>query len=450
MGKELSSILSAYDKVTGKVKGTLKNILDDQSFVELDALIGGANEFGEYKGEGILSGIASINDYYVAVIATNPEVFDGGISKKGACKIARTIDRAIAQNLPIVSFLDTAGARILEGVDALSGYAKVLSSYAKANCEVPVFTVNCSKNYGMLAYLSGCSDLFIAYESSKIAPTSPALLSANSKDGADKSDAKSVAAYDGSITNIVKNDAELKELLCKALSLYAGISDSTDDANRVCAKIATMKKASDVVGTIFDQGSVLELRSSYATEAMTALAKLDGEACAVVYIKDKLTQNSASKISELIRIAECFEFPLITLVDSTGVVVDGAKEQSLLSNSISNLIISYAKSSCAKISLVTGSAIGIAYSIFASKQTSDYSFAWEKANVAPLDGAQAARLFYGNEIAKLGGDDAAAKKFAKVYEDENTVFTAAEKGCFDNVILPEHSRQYLIAALKSL
>ena len=83
--------------------------------------MGGSDELGEIRGEGVMCGLASIGGVDVAVFADNPDVFDGGISLRGAEKIRRLIDRAVESGLPLVSLIDTAGARVLEGVGALYG-----------------------------------------------------------------------------------------------------------------------------------------------------------------------------------------------------------------------------------------------------------------------------------------------------------------------------------------
>lgn len=450
MSSELNSLLGSYSSATKKVRSTVNAVIDENSFVEFDALMGGANELGEVKGEGVLCGLASVDGHDVAVFATNPEVFGGGISKRGAEKIARLIKRAIDAGMPLVSVLDTAGARVLEGVDALYGYGVLLDGFAEAYGNIPVITVVKGKNYGMLSYLAGLSDLFIAYEKAQIATASPLLVSA-SADGKEYSDAKTHYEVSGAVTNIVISDGELKALLTKALDEIDGdVCVTADSANRVCKGLSAKSNVKAVLKEAFDVDSVIEIRGGFATEVTTAFAKLDGITVAAVGVDGKLTSFGASKITDFLNTAANLGLPVVNLVSCTGVVVDAKQETRSLIRNLGDLVYAYRNVDIPKISLVCGGAVGAAYSVFASKSAYDYTMAWDSAAITPLESASAARLLYGEEIAKAKNPDAAEAKFAKAYAAENSALAAAEKGYLDTVLIPNHSRQYLIAALRTM
>lgn len=450
MGSELKSVLDAYSSVTKNARKTIDAIVDASSFVELDAFMGGANELGEIKGEGVLSGLASIGGTDVALFALNSDVFGGGISKRGAEKIERLVKRAIDAAIPLVAILDTAGARVMEGVDALYGYSLILGAFSEAYGQIPVFTTVKGKNYGMLTYLAGVSDFFIAYEKAQIATASPLLLSA-SADGKEYSDVKAHFEGSGVVTNVVKNDAELKTLLTKALAaVEEPVSDPADSANRVCKGLSEKSSVRDVLNTAFDAGSVIELRAGIAKDVVTALAKLNGITVGVVGVDGKLTAKGSAKITDFLNASCNLGLPVVNLVNSTGVIVDAKQETCCLIRNIGDLIYAYRNYGMPKIAMVCGGAVGAAYSIFAAKGAFDYTVAWDCASITPLETTAAARLLYGDEIAKSKNATAAEAKFAKVYAEENSAMTAAEKGYVDTVILPNHSRQYLIAALQTM
>ncbi len=450
MSSDLKSVIASYSSSTKNVRKTIDAIIDGSSFVELDAFIGGANELGEIKGEGVLCGLASIGENDVALFAINSDVFNGGISKRGAEKIERLISRAIDACVPLVSIIDTEGARVLEGIDALYGYGLVLNGFSRAYGQIPVITVVKGKNYGMLTYLAGLSDFFIAYDKAQIATASPLLIS-SSADGKNYSDVKSHYEVSGIITNIVKSDAELKTLLVKALGeIEDVISDPVDDANRVCKGLTTDSTVDKVLKSAFDADSVIELRAGVATNVITALAKLNGISVGVVGVNGKLTAKGSAKITDFLNTVSNLGLPVINLVGSTGIIVDAHQETHCLIRNVSDLIYAYNNIGVPKIALVCSGAVGAAYSIFASKKTFDYTIAWDGAAITPLESASAARLLYGDEIAKSKDPATAEAKFAKVYAEENSAMAAAEKGYIDTVILPNHSRQYLIAALQTM
>lgn len=101
------------------------------------------------------------------------------------------------------------------------------------------------------------------------------------------------------------------------------------------------------------------------------------------------------------------------------------------------------------MSLVVGNAIGAGYVAFAAKGSVDYSLAWENAQISAIDSVSAAELLFSKEIAKAKNKDTATKKLAESYAEENNSAIAVSKdGYIDNIIEPQFSRQYLIAAIQ--
>lgn len=141
--------------------------------------------------------------------------------------------------------------------------------------------------------------------------------------------------------------------------------------------------------------------------------------------------------------------PVVNIVDSKG-VVNCAACQGELMRSVGDMIYAYNVADVAKISLIKGNAIGAGYVAFASKSIYDYTVAWENATIGMLDNVAAAELAYSADLAKAKDKDAALNKLAAAYGEENTAaVTVAEKGFIDNVINPNFSRQYLIAAVQA-
>ncbi len=449
MSTGLKSALSSYARATKKVRAVVDAVVDELSFVELNAFTGGANELGEYKGEGVYCGFAAIDGRDVAVLAINPEVFSGGISRRSADKIAGIVKRACDADLPLVSFIDSAGARVMEGVDALEGYGAILSAYGRAYGNVPVITAVTGKCYGMLAYLSGCSDLFIAVEKAKISTAAPLVISGES--GKDVSGAKTHYKTSGAVTNLVGDVSELRPLIAKALEAMCDVAGETeDDPNRVCEELGYSSSVKKVLQTAFDEGSAVELRGGIAPEVVTAFAKLDGISVAVVGVSGKLTARGAAKITDFLNTADNAGMPVVNLVACTGTVADSAEETGDLIRNVGDLIYTYDNLGVVGITLICGKTSGSGYAVFASKSACDYVIAWEKAAVSPMESKAAAYMLYGREIARAKNTAAAERKFAKVYADDNTALDAAADGCVDMVIFPSHTRQYLIASVRSV
>ena len=443
-----------------KAKDTVSFIngfTDSGSFVETDTLLASVSPLGEAVGEGVVSGFACINGIQTAVFATNPAVLKGSIGVGAANKITRLVESAVKTGAPVVSVIDTCGARFGEGAPVLEGYGKILNALATACGSVPTVCVLKGSNYGMLSYMTAFSDLVIAFDKASMATSSPLILASQSKEDVAKVGTAAVhASSSGMISVVVKNNAELKKCIASYLELVEEpVTDVTDDLNRVCKSLKSGVKTATLLKEIADKDSVLELRAAYAPEVMTALARLGGISVGIVANNPtvnggKLTPKASIKITELLNICEQYSLPVVNLVDCSGVVIDPHAENCCLIREVGSLIYNYSQIGVGKIALVVGNAIGVGYTALCSHAIYDYTAAWTGALVGPLDSEASARLVYAEEIAGAKDKAKTEAKLAETYAKENM---DAEKvgalGLFDNVIKPEFSRSFLVSAVQT-
>ena len=439
-------------KTTNKgVNALIETLADDKSFVECDRFVRSETELGDAVGEGVVSGFCIINGIGANVFAINGEVLKGGIGKRNADKIVKCAVNAVKSGNPLIGIFDTSGARFAEGIEALEGYGKIINAFSCAYGRVPVISVVKGNNFGLSSYLCAVCDVCVGYEKSVTATSSPLVISA--KAGIDQNKVGTAAVH-GKSTGLyavtVKNDKELKKVVGDVLDiLVCDVCDNGDDANRVAKTLKSGAKTDLLIKEIFDNGSFIGLRSEFAPEAVTGFARIGGQSVGVVALNDRITSNACVKIGELLNTCESFSLPVINLVDCKGVTVDAAQENSSLIREVANVMYLYSQLSVPKVTLVTGSAIGAGYTAFCSKSLIDYTLAWPDAQIGALEAISAAELLYSDEIAKSKKKDAAAKKLADAYAEENTLAAAVSaKGYIDNVIEPSFSRQYIISALQ--
>ena len=210
----------------------------------------------------------------------------------------------------------------------------------------------------------------------------------------------------------------------------------------------------DVISQVFDKNSFLEIKKDFAGDVVTGFARLNGIAVGVVannaaakdgYMSCKATE----KVTDLINTLESLGMPLVNLVDCKG-AANCLKCQDALIKGLGEMMYALNVSSIEKIAVITGNALGSAYSALANKSVYDYVIAWEEARIGMLDGEKSALLVYGDQIAKADDKQKAEKEFAEVYEEKNmSAVVVAEKGYLDNVIDKDFTRQYAIAALQA-
>jgi len=444
----MESLQSAKSKLAAVNKDTLAFInafVDKQSFVETDAFVCSQNVLSDALGDGVVSGFASVNDIGICVFAVNGKILKGSIGELNAKKIVRTVNNAVRMDKPIVAVWDTSGARFTEGIEALEGYGSILRAFTVAYGEVPVISVIKGNNLGLTSFVAGISDFVVAYPDSVIASASPLVLS--SKTG--KTAGLNISYKNGIVTNTVKSDKELRDQLVKMLNVFSEESSSGDDPNRVCKGLKAGVSAEALIKEVFDKNSFFAVRNEYAPVAVTGFATLGDIPVGVVATDIKqsdgrLTVDACIKISEFLNVCENAECPVVFLTDSIG--TERGENDSALIREMSNLIYRVNTLDVDMFSVVYGKAIGGAYTALVSP--CEYKIAWDNAEIAAIESESAARLLYADEIKTAKNKDKAAEKLAQSYSEEhNRALNLAQSGYLDNVIEPNFTRQYLLAAL---
>lgn len=440
--KNAKTALAAANK---NITDFLNAFVDDKSFVETDAFICSSNE--DYAGDGVVSGFATVNDTPVCIFAVNGKTMKGAIGEANSKKIVRTINNAVRMGKPIIAVWDTMGARFAEGIGALEGYGSILRAYTVAYGDVPVITVIKGNNLGISAYVAGISDFVIAYSDSVIASASPLVIAGKAGVDAKTVGTAKAAAEKGIITQTVKNDKELREQVIASLSVFQGERNNGDDPNRVCKGLKSGVKVDAIIAEVFDKSSFLELRSEYAPTVKTGFATLADITVGVVIAAtdgERITHDACMKISEFLNVCENAERPVVFMVNSVG--TEQSVADAALIREMSNLIYQVNSLSVDIFSVVYGKAIGGAYTAFVAP--AEYKIAWDSAEIGALESEAAARLLYADEIKSAKDKDKTADKLAKAYGGENcSALVVAKDGYLDNVIEPNHTRSYLIAAL---
>ncbi|MCH5161172.1 MAG: hypothetical protein J1G04_03990 [Clostridiales bacterium] len=438
----MESLRDAKANIAAANKNVIKflnSFIDDKSFVETDAFMSSETDLGDALGEGVVSGFARVGDTNVCVFAVNSAVLKGSIGALNAKKIVRAINNAVRMDKPIIAVWDTSGARFSEGIECLEGYGSILRAYTVAYGEVPIISIIKGNNFGISSYIAGISDFVIGYSGSVVATSSPLVLG---------SDSKAIATScvkSGLITNVVDSDKALKETVCKMLGVFSGGATSGDDLNRVCKNLKRGVKADDVIKEVFDKNSFLPVRAEYADSVTTGFATLgDIPVGVVATCGGRLTADACTKISEFLNVCENAETPVVFLVDSVG--TERGSDDAKLIREMSNLIYQVNTLDVDIFSVVTGQAIGGAYTALVSP--AEYKIAWDSAEAGALESEAAARLLFADDIKSAKNKDKAAEKLAKSYSEENmSALTIAKGGHFDNVIDPNATRSYLLAAL---
>ena len=482
---QLLASMKAIDKATAGVKSFLESIVDSESFVETDVFLTGKSfdDATEALGEGVVTGYATINGNPVHIFAQNAEVLKGSLSDAHANKIYKCMQRAVKAGTPLISIIDSCGARVGEGASIMEGYAKLIAGSFEIADEVPHICIVKGVAVGMTATFVAGADFVFMSKDAIMSVNSPMYLVSDAKSFPIDYKAKlGYKAYEGNsdMAQFVYNDAkDLAEKLQKlTATLLSDEGEPSDDPNRVNPKLEKKISAKERTEIVCDVKSVIEYCPEYAKEVVCSLAKINGLSVGVIATEGEyISAKGLDKANSFVEKLEAYNIPLITLVDSLGVNFNLEEEIGGYAKKTSALMKTIATSTIAKIGVAVGNAVGYAYSALMSKGIGfDYTLATSNAVVSPV-GAEAGKAIAADQIkqaqnaakevaAKEGVDaDALAKAMAyfdkvmaniqikgksaeEVYAQmQSNPLVAAKDGYIDNVIEATNIRPYLASAL---
>lgn len=457
----------------------IEALLDPGSFVELDKLMThSSDDFGSddsrIPGDGVVTGYGTVEGRQVFAYAQDFTVVGGTISKAHGEKIVKVMDLARRVGAPIVSFLDSAGARIQEGVGALAGYGEVLMRNMQASGVVPQIACVMGPCVGGAACSVGMADVVFMVEGhGSLFMTGPELVQAVTNQSISKDElggARLHAEQSGVAHFLAADDASCIERVRDLLTFLP--QNNAEDSPRYEAEqggnsagLALIVPEStsrtydvkDAIRAIVDPDSMLELHETFAKNVVTVLARIGGKVIGVVanqpnQLAGCLDGNGSMKAARFVRFCDCFNIPLLTLVDAPGFFPGPDQEHAALVSQAAKLMYAYASATVPKVTLILRKAYGAAYVMMGSKHLKgDINYALPTAEIAVMQPETAMSVVYKAELAKAPNDAALKKKLASQYRDEfATPFKAAERGFVDEIITPDMARMRIARAFEML
>ena len=451
--------LSAQQKSAGKLlaRERIAQLLDEASFVELDVLSADA---------GVVTGYGLINGAPAYVYAQDFTVKGGSVGAAHARKVLKVLELAEKTGAPVFALLDTAGARLDEGVDAMNAYAQMAGRVSALSGVVPQVALVLGQCGGIASAIAGMSDITIMSKNGALFVNGPQVVSAVT---GKQTDLKALAGVEASVRSGVAqltadSDEEAIALARKLAEFLPSnnldevIGDTADDVNRELAElneIDALEDVRDLIRQVADSGDIIELSADFAPSMITAIGKIGGSTVGFIANQasrdgGRITVYGAKKASRFASFCDSFSIPVITIVDSLGMKVSAAP-QGELSRTAAQLMYALSASTNVRVTLIVGNAVGMAYAAMASRAASDMVYAWPGAVISAVTPKIAVQLNYEEELKTA--DDPAAKRAEleeKYMSDIADGVNAARKGYVDDVIEPAQTRQALAAALEML
>jgi len=452
-------------------------LMDENSFEEFDMYIEHRctdffMEKSKIPGDGVVTGWGTINGRVVYVFAKDFTVFGGSLSETHAKKMTKIQDMAVQNRAPIIGLFDAGGARIQEGVAALGGYGEVFLRNVLASGVIPQISIIMGPCAGGDVYSPAMTDfIFMVRDTSYMFVTGPDVVKTvtNETVTAEELGGARVHTTKSSIADCAyQNDIEALLQMRRLMDFLPSNNESgvpvlptADGADREEHSLDTLipnnpNKPYDMKELILkavDEGDFFEIQEAFAKNMVTGFARMEGRTIGIVanqplVLAGVLDSDASRKAARFVRFCDCFDIPLITLVDVPGFLPGTAQEYGGLIKHGAKLLFAFAEATVPKVTVITRKAYGGAYDVMSSKHIrGDVNYAWPSAEIAVMGPKGAAEILY---RADLGDPEKIKARIAEYEKRFANPFVAAERGYIDEVILPRNTRLRICRALNML
>ncbi|MCF8466200.1 MAG: acyl-CoA carboxylase subunit beta [Sneathiella sp.] len=462
-------------KLTARERISL--LLDEKSFEEWDMFVEHrCVDFGMEEetiiGDGVIAGHGTINGKLVFVFSQDFTVFGGSLSEYHAKKICKIMDKAVQVGAPVIGLNDSGGARIQEGIDSLAGYAEVFQRNVMASGVIPQISVIMGPCAGGAVYSPAMTDfIFMVRDSSYMFVTGPDVVktvtnetvTAEELGGAGTHTSKSSVAdnaYDNDV-EVLTEVRRLVDFLPSSNLESSPVRKSFDDPDRKETSLNTLVPANankpydmmELVEKLVDEGDFFEIQPNFAKNIITGFGRMEGQTVGIVanqpmVLAGCLDIDSSKKAARFVRFCDCFNIPIVTLVDVPGFLPGTSQEYGGIIKHGAKLLYAYAEATVPKVTIITRKAYGGAYDVMASKHLrGDVNYAWPSAEIAVMGSKGAVEIIFRSEI----GDTEKIQKRTDEYQKRfANPFVAGHRGFIDDVIMPNNTRHRIIASLRML
>lgn len=468
-------------KLTAKER--IELLLDYGSFIELDPFVESPSPFLEsekkFLGDAVITGFGKINGRKVFVFSQDFSKIGGTLGQMHGEKIVKIYELARKTGCPIIGIYDSGGARIQEGIFALDAYAKIFREQVLSSGVIPQIAIMVGPSAGGASYAPGLSDfIFMVEKISFMFITGPEVIKKVTGEEVSFEDLGGAIVHgqkSGCAHFVFKTEEEcflgVKKLLSflpqnnlenppSKKGFFSEFLEREDSSKLLEILPREEEKPYDmkeVINEIFDRESFFEIQSDFASNAIVGFARLKGNVVGIVANQPKILAgvldiDASDKIARFVRFCDCFNIPIINLVDCPGYLPGKEQETGGIIRHGAKILYAFAEATVPKISLILRKAFGGAYIALASKKLGyDFVLAWPSAQIAVMGPEQAVKILYKKELEESEEPEKIEKeKIKEIKEKLLDPFLAAKAGQVDLIFNPKDTRAILAKCLESI
>lgn len=423
-------------------------------------------------GDGVVAGAGRIGGRVVFCYAQDPGFMGGSLGVAHADSIVRVLHLAARAGAPVVGLIESGGARLQEGHGALTGYGRIFRASVELSARAPQISILTGVSAGGGAYSPALTDFVVMTREARMFLTGPQVVfeALGERVSMEELGGPRVHSRNG-VCQLVAPGlpeamASTRELLGMLPERFGDPSPplapaapppvATPDAT-VPAEARKVYDVRDVARAIVDGGRILELSASWATNMVTALARIDGRPLGILANQPRslggvIDAVAAEKAAIFVNACARFGLPLAVLVDTPGFMPGTRQESGGVIRHGAALLRAFASASVPKVTVILRKAYGGAVITMNSRDLgADLVFAWPQAEIGIMAARQAVGIVHRRELAAAERRDVALADLADGYADEHLgAERAAAAGFVDEVIEPGQTRERLAWAYAML
>ena len=472
----------AKGKLTARER--LDLLLDKGSFEEFDMFVQHrCTNFGmeksKFDGDGVVTGMGTIDGRLVYVFAQDFTVNGGSMSEAMAQKICKVMDMSVRNGVPFIGINDSGGARIQEGINSLAGFGEIFERNILASGVVPQISGIFGPCAGGAVYSPALTDFTVMIkDTSYMFLTGPGVVKTVTGEVVTQEElgGASVHASKSGVAHFAADNEQEGIRTIKAILSFipsnnkeeAPFVETTDSAGRVADILNDIipdnpNKPYDmyqVIGNIVDDGRFLEVHKSWAKNIIIGFAHMNGRSVGIVANQPKILAgvldiNASRKAARFVRFCDAFNIPIVTLVDVPGFLCGTQQEYGGIISHGAKLLYAYGEATVPKVTVTLRKSYGGAHITMSCKQLrGDINYAWPSANIAVMGAEGAVEILYSKDIKAIEDADEKARVAEEKKKEYNDLFcnpySAASYGYIDDVIEPRNTRFRVIRALEQL
>lgn len=439
-----------------------------------------ATSFGmsgkDLPADGVVTGLGAIRGRLVYASSQDFTVMGGSVGWMHAQKICEVMDMAMKAGAPYIAINDSGGARIQEGVDSLRGYGRIFYYNTLLSGVVPQIAIVAGPCAGGAAYSPALMDFIIMVRGTgKMFIAGPEVIKEATGEvisAEDLGGAYAQASHSGNVHFIARDDADAIEITQTLLS-YLPNNNTEDPPSTASGELTMIEDEGlnaivpddprdpydmyDILGRVFDPGTMFEVHSHYARNMIVSFARLNGRVVGIVANQPSVNFgaidiDASDKASRFIRFCNAFNIPLVSFVDVPGFLPGIEQEFGGIIRHGAKMLFSFSAATVPKVSIVVRKAYGGAYlAMCAESLGADRVAAWPTAEIAVMGAEGAVSVLYRDELKRHADPASRRQELIEQYREEfSTPYLAASRGLVDAVIEPRTTRAYLSVALESL